>query len=323
VVLLATLIFQLLPDAAQVEAQEEYRELFQMSLAHGSGIAWSPDGGRLALVDYPSIQIFDTSSWNNELTISDAPASLLSWSPDGTQIASVLGGDNDRPYESLIIRNAQTGEIEQRIVRPYTGRTDINFVLGIYRLSWSPDGAYIATDSHDQNVLIWDLEAEDVYSIGSHLGTVGQVDWSPDSQQLVSTGTDNTVRVWDVATGGNIMTVKDTIDSIDWHPSQNQILRVARGNEVVISDAATGESLLVLQDSPSVGIARWNFDGALIATGDLEGNIRIWDAVAGDLLMLITEHTEVITALEWHPQQNMLGSTSLDGDARIWEINVE
>lgn len=297
-----------------------YQEIADIDGADLRSPAWSPDGTRLAVVDFPAINIFNTTDWDSELIIFEASANEVVWSPDGSQLASVAGGDNEQPYESLYIRNAYTGEVEIPLLRPYEGATDYLFILPMARLSWSPDGMSIASDSHALDVLIWDLESEQVHTLGSHKsGRVGVTDWSPDSSQVVSEGGDGTIRIWDVASRENEVTVEGGVD-VDWHPTESKIVGARFDHNVCIWDTNTGKQLLCLEHENTALFTRWNIDGSMIATGDLDGIIRIWDAQTGDIIVTIEEHMDLITGLAWHPHENLLASASYD-DVRVWQIN--
>lgn len=320
IILFILIVSQNSSGFAQDSSTENYREIAHIDLALGSDVAWSPDGGQLAVADFPAIYIFDTTLWQLELAIRDASANEVVWSPDGSQIASVAGGDNEYPYESLYIRDAHTGELLKHLKRPYVGPNDYLFILPMARLSWSPDGMRIASDSHALDVLIWDLSNDEVSILGSYKsGRVGETDWSPDSTQVVSEGGDGKIRIWDVATGKSLVTIRGT-GSVDWHPFNNRIAGVTPMGASVW-DTNTGRQLLTLSNEASVLQVTWNFDGTIIATGDLAGIIRIWDAQSGEVVMTIEEHKDLITALAWHPDQNLLASTSYDGYMRVWQIN--
>lgn len=303
-------------------SSSEYQQLAQLTVSVGSDLAWSPEGTHIAVVDYPAIRIFDVTSWQEALVIPDAETSGVVWNPDGTQIASVRGGNNEFPYESLFIRSSYTGNVLMHLRRPFERSTDHAFILPLLRLSWSPDGTTIATDSHSLDVLIWITDERDVQVLGSYQsGRVGETDWSPDSTQVVSEGGDGTIRVWDVATRSNLLTIDAGGGTVDWHPSDNRIVGSTIGGKVSVWNSDTGQEVRTINHGASVLLVRWNHDGSRIATGGLDGIIKIWDAETGSLISTIEEHTELITALAWHPNKNRLASSSLDGDVRIWRLN--
>lgn len=290
----------------------------QIEFSQVSDVKWSPDGTRLAVVTHPSIHIFDTRTWDTVLDIADANVSEIAWSPDSTRIASVRGGYN----ESLLIWDAITGEMLERFDR-YDGNVG-NGYLRIYRLSWSPDGKRVASDSSSLSMLIWDTQDGNIVVVEGHKENgVTETDWSPNSDRIVSGGADGTVRIWNAETGEQILRIQGG-GFVDWHPTDEKILGYGgftyNSHFALVWNAISGEELLRVDHGEPILSVRWNQDGSLIATGGLKGVVNIWDGQTGTNISTIYEHAgEIITALSWHPK-NLLASASLDGRVIVWEF---
>lgn len=297
-----------------------YHKITEFDLPHGSDVAWSPNGSRLAVTDFPKIIIFNSTTWETELILPNAWVSSVVWSPDGTQIASVAGGDNRNPYENLFIWDSSTGELKQHLRRVYIEPTDILFILPIYRLSWSPNADRIISDTYSPKILVWDLNTETSYLLGEvEWGVIGEIDWSPDASHVVAGITDGTIRIWDSVTGENLQVISGG-GMVDWHPSENRILGSGFYGKIVVWDSNTGQELLTLEHGSNLTALRWNFDGSIIASGGLDGVINVGDSRTGTLLFSITEHEDLIMSMDWHPSKNMLASISYDGEMMIWQI---
>ena len=99
-------------------------------------LKWTPDGSTLQTVmRNGTVQIWDTTSWNNTLTY-EIPSRVLTavaWSPMGDYFATVSAID---PISNAVrVWNTVTGEN----VLTYLGHTG-----GVAALAWSPNGKYIA-----------------------------------------------------------------------------------------------------------------------------------------------------------------------------------
>ncbi|CAG0911566.1 unnamed protein product, partial [Cyprideis torosa] len=74
---------------------------------------------------------------------------------------------------------------------------------------FSPDGQFIASDSDDNTIRIWDVQTRQVLQIlQGHSAPISSVAFSPDGQFITSGSDDNTVRIWDVQTGQSLKTLQ-------------------------------------------------------------------------------------------------------------------
>lgn len=60
-------------------------------------------------------------------------------------------------------------------------------------------------------------------------------------------------------------------------------------------------------------------DSTLIASGDADGEVRLWQSVDGQLLLKIQAHSSAITSLAWSPDGTTLASSSNDRFVKFWD----
>jgi WD40 repeat protein len=67
-------------------------------------------------------------------------------------------------------------------------------------VSWSPDGARLATGSADSTAKIWDAAGgRELLTLKGHTGQVRSVAWSPDGLRMATGSDDGTAKVWEAA----------------------------------------------------------------------------------------------------------------------------
>jgi WD40 repeat protein len=129
---------------------EELRKLFKDDTLLVWGVAFSPDGKRIASATIPDrkVTIWDTETAQKTLTLYGQSGEFLAFSPDGKRLAT-NGLD-----KTVKVWDSTTG-LETLTL---TGHVD-----GVLSVAFSPDGNRLASGSADGTVKVWDarpLDAE-------------------------------------------------------------------------------------------------------------------------------------------------------------------
>ncbi|HEX6122283.1 MAG TPA: WD40 repeat domain-containing protein [Ktedonobacterales bacterium] len=152
------------------------------------GVAWSPDGRRLAASRYDYyVLLWDTATGKRvaALTTPDQPNGVA-WSPDGKLLAAT-----DDHGEVLLFEAANL---------THTRRLDPqDNGYWAYPLSWSPDGTLLACGRFSGAVDVWEIASgRRVASLTGHTAAVWSLGWSPDGLRIASASDDATIRLWGV-----------------------------------------------------------------------------------------------------------------------------
>jgi WD40 repeat protein/serine/threonine protein kinase len=157
--------------------------------AEKKGLAYSPDGQRLACTDEDSktIAIWDTRTYHRSARLMGHAAAVYSvaFSRDGRRLASA---GQDRT-----VRLWDSASGEQLAV--FEGHTD-----EVFSAVFDANGGRVASAGRDRAILLWDVTTRtEVARLDGHTNYVFSLDFSPDGGTLASGSGDFTVRLWDTS----------------------------------------------------------------------------------------------------------------------------
>ncbi|MCI9845043.1 WD40 repeat domain-containing protein [Flavobacterium pectinovorum] len=148
-------------------------------------------------------------------------------------------------------------------------------------------------------------------------------DWSPNGKFIAIGGNINTLKIY---SENNLKPhksfhIKNTITRIKWHPSKNIIAVTTQmsSDKSSIINLDTNQKIELNGISPdgARGID-WNNTGQYLAVADNNGQILIYN-IKGELIRKFNnESTKSITAIDWHPQKNIL--TTVTDKIRFYDI---
>ena len=182
-------------DLATTEPQESLRP-------HGpigglGGIAFSPDGTKLAVSDAQFVRLWDLTDTENlarlpfpRITIDDSSNGSLFFSPNGKIL--ICGGDlNSSPTMWDV-----SGPMPKRLERFSAA------LQGIRSMSFASDGETFVAGYYDHQVRLWDMRGPEPKN---RLALAGDEQWfaaaaiSPNGAYLAFGGPGNSVRLWVLA----------------------------------------------------------------------------------------------------------------------------
>jgi WD40 repeat protein/serine/threonine protein kinase len=291
-----------------------------------TGVAWSPDGQRLASGYGDTVKVWDAALEKEVLTLKGHMGQVgVSWSPDGKQIASASAWLHVDPDP----RKRGRGEVRLWDVNTGKELFTLPVLDMVNAVSWSPDGKHIAGAcgtglGPPGETRIWDASSgELVLSLKGHTAAVLRVSWSPDSQHLATAG-DSTVRVWDARTGKEEWQLQKASAGVSWSPDGQRLAACSSGI-VKVCKATTGKEELTFQGGCS--ILAWSPDGQRLAGIPEPRTVKVWNVRTGDQVLTLKGRTGAVNALSWSPDGMRLASAcAVDAAAaggaelRIWNV---
>jgi WD40 repeat protein/transcriptional regulator with XRE-family HTH domain len=203
--------------------------------------------------------------------------------------------------------------------REFKGHTD-----GLWAVTISPDGRYLATGSEDKTARLWDLATGQTLRIFSgHTAGVGSVAFSPDGKYLMTGSDDRTVRLWDVATGQTVQEFPGQIAetySLMFSPDGRKVLTTGPGFARVW-EVATGKTVHLLSQNANIVFysSAYSPDGKYILTGSSDHAARLWNAVTGEQIKVFS-HPTTVGATAFSPDGKSIATGADDNKARLWDL---
>ena len=291
------------------------------------GIAFSPDGSRLAVATSIGIWFYDVETFDEIALLAEPEedATAVAFSPDGTKIVSGSG-------------RLWTGALKLWDVK--TGRNIATFQRGkggVTSVAFSPDGTKIAGAGS-----LWDVETRQQLDTFQNNG-LADVTFSPNGRILAGTGIKTfpstsvndvttfagVVKLYSVATEQILNTLiatrrtklrerRERVTSIAFSPDSTKMASAA-GHNVKLWDVETGENIATFQvERGSVNSIVFSPDSTKIAVGAEEG-AKLLDILTG-------KHTDLL-GVRWNrsvafsPDGKMLASASWAGIS-LWEVST-
>ncbi len=120
--------------------------------------------------------------------------------------------------------------------------------------------------------------------------------------------------------------IDEPIYAADVHPNDKTLLVTGGGDDwarLIRYEHMTEEYRVVAELGPhndSVIAAKFSHDGALLATGSMDGQVKVWKGLTGEPVHVLEGPSELVW-MTWHPRGNVIAAGSEDGTIWMWKAD--
>jgi WD40 repeat protein len=161
-----------------------------------------------------------------------------------------------------------------------------------------------------------------------HRGIVQCVALNHSEDWLLSGSVDGTVRLWSVPAGQCVATFRHgsgAVTSVAWNPAFPSFF--ASGHADGCTRVwSTSQPLCPVRMIPThfsaVECIAWHPGGVYVASGGLDGGLRVDDMHDGSIWRLCIGHSMPLTALAWSADGNLLCSADSSARVHVWNVST-
>lgn len=328
VALIHTWISQGAPDDAPAASSSHtpaqppiYRDLPSIT-----SLAWSPDGGLLAVPGHHEVLLYQASG---ELTArllgESSRLETVTFSSDGQRLAACGGTPSE--YGEIQLWNVAGRSLERSI------KTSNDTVFGA---SLSSDQQQVAVGCADKMVRVFATkDGRELMKCDNHIDWVFGTAFTQNGQQLATVSRDKAAKLIDIHTGqliDDINRPRDALICLTKHPTVDQVATGGTEGKIRLFKMTPRGGRLSEGDDKEESFVReyehmatpihciaFSADGSLIACGGLSGEVRVFQTENGQRVSSLKGNFGPTYALAFQPGSKLLATGGQDGKIRFFD----
>jgi len=190
----------------------------------------------------------------------------------------------------------------------------------------SNDGKWLACGTDGMGIQLFNINGppgQQPVTLSGHTNRIRALNFMPDNQHFLTGGLDNQILIWNVNSRDNkvFTTVEGQVQVLAVQDEGNWVAGGTTDGQIILWEADKPENKIILyQEKGNEVLALcFNTDGTLLATGDRNGNVKIWNMERKNMVINLRGHSARITNLSFSKDGKILASSSYDATTRLWD----
>jgi WD40 repeat protein len=244
---------------------------------------------------------------------------------------STSGGFNPKEVERLQSREQiePTGAPSRpRHLQLSLGSEKLPEARSIVASAFSPTTQLMAFGGYQYFVSLWDIDKnaeESVYrDEDGRSRSVNVLSFSPDGNTIAVGDEGGGVRLWHVQqrkAGHKWNVHKSWVNAAVFVPQTDFLATAGADGSIVLANARSGDIQILQKPGAPILSLSASATGTLLASGNADNTIKIWDMRTGSVVKTLTGHSSAVTSVAFSPGGEILASGGDDGVIKFWSMN--